>query len=308
MATNTGAIRDLLNMWAQWVQDPSIDFPHGLARVKQRQALRSIRRWGPEDRLRDSGVIEDWAARGELAPQQPVPVEVELWYRAGEKRRRSAEGAVSSAFVEAGGEVLDTAVLPHIRYHGVLGSLPRGSIQQVLDGDLQGLALLVTEEVMFVRPESRVVGDLPGDVEDRPIPDLGHAQPAGDPRVALLDGLPLAGHQALTARLEIADPDGVEENYPAAARQHGTSMASLIIHGDLSKPGTPGNPAIRASCCCRTRTLRAGVRRSHRVDCSSTCCIEQSTTCSAGHPRFAGRLSRSSRCPSATSRDTSFAT
>jgi len=43
----------------------------------------------------------------------------------------------------------------------------------------------------------------------------------------------------LTGRLIIDDPEGVGNGYPNAARNHGTAMASLIIHGDLSVPGEP---------------------------------------------------------------------
>ena len=59
------------------------------------------------------------------------------------------------------------------------------------------------------------------------------------PRIALLDGVPFQNHDALTGRLSIDDPDDLESGYPLAARSHGTAMASLIIHGDLSAPGKP---------------------------------------------------------------------
>lgn len=55
--------------------------------------------------------------------------------------------------------------------------------------------------------------------------------------MALLDGLPFQNHDALAGRLLIDDPDGLGDNYPTSARNHGTAMASLIIHGDLSAPG-----------------------------------------------------------------------
>src|SRR5262249_34950077 len=62
---------------------------------------------------------------------------------------------------------------------------------------------------------------------------------SGLPRIALLDGLPFANHDALAGRLLIDDPEGLGENYPLSSRHHGTAMASLIIHGDLSAPGKP---------------------------------------------------------------------
>jgi hypothetical protein len=38
----------------------------------------------------------------------------------------------------------------------------------------------------------------------------------------------------LAGRLIVDDPDGLDEVYPVARREHGTAMASLIIHGDLN--------------------------------------------------------------------------
>jgi hypothetical protein len=238
VATNAEAIQQLLNLWDQWVADPSAELPRGLARVRQLFAqLRAIRRWGPEDRLRDSGLIDDWQARADFAHQQYVRVEVELWFRSDARRRQNAEEAVAAAIREAGGDVLHTSVLPGIRYHGMLGSIPRGAIDQMLDGAPEDLALLITEEVMFVRPASRVqLGVIEAVEEEREL-SINSTAPTTEPRVALFDGLPLAAHETLQDRIVIVDPDGIEETYPAPSRVHGTAMASLILHGDLSSPG-----------------------------------------------------------------------
>jgi hypothetical protein len=55
----------------------------------------------------------------------------------------------------------------------------------------------------------------------------------------LLDGLPFVNHDVLTGRLTVDDPDGLGQDYPVSSRHHGSAMASLIIHGDLSAPGEP---------------------------------------------------------------------
>ena len=72
---------------------------------------------------------------------------------------------------------------------------------------------------------------------------LGPA-PSGPPRIALLDGLPLANHIALRGRLIIDDADDRASDYPVARQCHGTAMASLISHGDLSSPGPPASSRI----------------------------------------------------------------
>ncbi len=63
--------------------------------------------------------------------------------------------------------------------------------------------------------------------------------PAGTPVVALLDGLPLEHHELLEGRLVIDDENDHASRYQARQQQHGTSMASLIAHGDLGAEGTP---------------------------------------------------------------------
>src|SRR5215208_6144728 len=62
---------------------------------------------------------------------------------------------------------------------------------------------------------------------------------APEPIAALLDGLPVQNHARLRGRLIIDDPDNLEPRYPVALRRHGTEMASLIVHGDLTRGEAP---------------------------------------------------------------------
>ena len=237
LATNAEAIDQLISLWDHWVQDPTMKFARGLGPLRDLFAqLRAIRRWGPQDRLRDSGLLEDWRDRIAVSPDQPVPVEAELWFRQDASNQQAAEEAARRAIEDAGGQVLSSAVLPEISYHGVLAELPRTAAQSLVDGDVSSLRLLVTEDVMFVRPASRASTDIAVEVQDQDVA-YDQALPQKPPRVALLDGFPLAAHAALTGRLVIDDPDELEGSYPTAARQHGTAMASIIVHGDLSAPG-----------------------------------------------------------------------
>jgi hypothetical protein len=90
---------------------------------------------------------------------------------------------------------------------------------------------------MFFRPVGQmVVGDKSpeGDVEIAQIEEM--PIPTGDPVVALFDGVPLANHRLLAGRLIVDDPDNWEADYAASERVHGSSMASLIVHGDLNQP------------------------------------------------------------------------
>lgn len=52
-----------------------------------------------------------------------------------------------------------------------------------------------------------------------------------EPVVALFDGLPQENHPMLSNLLIVDDPDDYGSTYPVDSRQHGTSMASIILRG-----------------------------------------------------------------------------
>jgi hypothetical protein len=60
-------------------------------------------------------------------------------------------------------------------------------------------------------------------------------------RVAVLDGVPFAGHDLLDGRVIVDDPEEWEALTPARRRSHGTAMTSIVLHGDLGA----GGPAQR---------------------------------------------------------------
>ena len=60
-----------------------------------------------------------------------------------------------------------------------------------------------------------------------------------EPIAGLLDGLPIQNHVRLANRLIVDDPEDLDANYPVAQREHGTEMASLIVHGDLNYGEVP---------------------------------------------------------------------
>lgn len=211
-------------------------FEHGFTNWRKVFGLlRDIRPWGVQDRLEDTGVLEDWKDRLEYEKDK-VPCEIELWFRAGRQRQQLASQAVRKRIAELGGDVVAERVIPEIRYHGFAARLPIQAVQRVLDVNTRDKVQLVQSgEIQFFRAAGQVATRGPGEgvstslVLDGPLP-------VGRPRVALLDGLPLQNHVVLAGRLSIDDPDGFETGYIANAREHGTAMASLIIWGDLNRP------------------------------------------------------------------------
>src|SRR4029434_9916674 len=105
------------SLWQRFKDRPGEPWPTGLTGWRNVfDLLREVRTWAPQDRLRGTGVREDFAARAQ-AGAETVRAEVELWFRANEARRSSSEAEVRSAVSTSGGEVIARAEIPEIAYH-----------------------------------------------------------------------------------------------------------------------------------------------------------------------------------------------
>lgn len=240
--SNAAAVSQMIDMFELWRHDRKVKFPYGLNSLKQVfELIREVRRWGPEDRVRETGLLVEWAEEIEVRGEQSTTrVEIELWFRPDESRRTAAHLEVQTLIEEGGGSVIRFSILPEIAYHGILAELPYTMVQSVLSGGPSVIELLLTDRIMLVgtaRPMAFPVIDL---VDTQSCGSMISEVLDSAPKVALLDGVPLSNHVALAGRLIIDDPDGVGDSYTnSMQQQHGTGMASLIMHGDLVSPGTP---------------------------------------------------------------------
>ncbi|MFJ2618495.1 hypothetical protein [Glutamicibacter sp. NPDC087344] len=242
--SNAKAAGQLVTLFNDWVTNPKMAFQHGLTKFRTAfEQLRAIRRWGPADRIRETGLIETWKERIEVAGPyySPVRVEVELWYRREARDRQRAETHLTSLITQSGGSVKSRSVIAGISYHALLVELPVTQVSAVLEKGAGSISILTADEVMFVGPinpmsVTATAEDLPSSKNALPV-----GQTLGLPRIALLDGLPFVNHNVLQGRLVVDDPEGLGSDYAVSSRHHGTAMASLIIHGDLSSPAQPLN-------------------------------------------------------------------
>jgi hypothetical protein len=141
----------------------------------------------------------------------------------------AVKAAIRGASARAPAEKVDAVFsaagqrMPHALGHGI-------------GLDTHEAPLLRSQGVMFFRARAqsafglRPVEQVPFDLEER-LREQGAAN--GDPIVAVLDGLPVENHAALGGRIVVDDPDDHRTRYQVAQQQHGTAMASLVIHGDL---------------------------------------------------------------------------
>lgn len=244
--SNERVMSELLSLWDQWKSDPDKQAARGFGPFKNIFIqLKDVRRWNHEDRLRETGVLEDWQLMLEHRTDN-VRFEIELWHREDSQARGQASAEVRQLIGTSGGRVLDEAAIPEIRYHGMLVEVPAQEVSDLISS-LNAEApveLVRCEAVMFFRPHGQArfsLADL-ADTEAVPTTQVAEAF-TKEPVVAVLDGLPLEKHQLLDGRLIIDDPDVFSAKYEAGAQQHGTAMASLLCHGerDTAQPAL-GSP------------------------------------------------------------------
>jgi hypothetical protein len=239
LMTDQRALQELQNLFNRWHRNPEAKFPRYFAPWKQAFVhLHTIRPWDAQDRIRETGLFEDWKARVQHG-QQAVPFEAELWFRGNADRRQQAEAFLSSLIGTLGGQVVQQCVVPDIAYHGILGRIPADKVSDIVAQ--REVRLLQCEDIMHLRPVGQcAIRVVEGLLETEAFQEKGQPNlPQGEPVVALFDGLPLTRHRLLDGRLMIDDPDGYESAYQARERVHGTAMASLICHGDLGESTEP---------------------------------------------------------------------
>jgi Subtilase family len=238
VASDEQAARQLESLWAKWQANEPLPRGWRTWRTVFERLIR-VRRWNDQDRLSRTGAAEAWLNELGQAGDALIPFEVELWFRGGPARRIVERERLEAALEAGGGRVISEFVLPEIVYHGVLAELPARVLRQTAQSltvawlsDRDGAA------VRFMRAAGQT-----GIPVLEPNQTSQTTRPAGasvgEPRVALLDGLPVAGHVLLDGRVVVDDPEGWEETTAVRTRMHGTATASSILHGDLGASEDP---------------------------------------------------------------------
>ncbi|NVN37916.1 S8 family peptidase [Komagataeibacter swingsii] len=235
---NEAGMRELLSLWEQWRNNQTL--PSG--RTKWRDVFNQtvqIRRWGIEEALRETGMLDRWQdLLNPINPAQVIRFQIELFYRRSEGRRRQSERAVAVLLEAAGGRALGNFIdMPEIAFHAVKAELPAERIRQLLN-DLESeshdtdIQLFKFHGVMYFRPTGQSLAV----TEDGEGIDTEIAEGAVDlpPIAAILDGVPNVQHQALKGRLLLDDADNLSAQYQPGERKHGTAMASLVVHGEMA--------------------------------------------------------------------------
>lgn len=235
--TNQRAMQQLLSLWRIY-RDGVENYPTGMTPFRDVfSQLKDVRRWSVKDRFEDTGVINVWRNVLQHSPEI-IRFEIELWYRKNVEKRDEAQNEVLRILHQYGGSLVRTSIYEEIGFHGLIVECPSKEIQQMIDNSNHDL--INAEPIMAIRAVGQALAISNVAESDEQFRYNASPLPNKVPVVALLDGVPVANHTLLQGRIDLDDPDNLESSYQAGQRIHGTSMASLIIHGDLNN----GLPAL----------------------------------------------------------------
>jgi len=264
--TNGESRRQLLSKWNQWKKyfesgnadenrNP-LDRGDGMLNNLFRE-ITEIRLWDDRDRLEEAGGISYLKKISTQEPDTVIRIQVEFFYRKSPDKRRTAVQEFEKLLTN--GRIVDGSecTIDPICFHGLIAEIPAKDIITIIQyyDDLasdaktprpSGFQYLGYAGVMVFSSvgqmatekwERKIIHNTPADAARINFSKL--KRPTDDePIIALFDGYPVNEHVTLDGRLVIDDPDGFDEMTPVSERFHGTSMASLIVMGDLTY-GTP---------------------------------------------------------------------
>lgn len=231
------ALQELVSLWRIYQKGERM--PSGKSSWRELfSQLVDVRPWGPQDRVPPE-TISFWQSMLLTNPDSPVRFEIELWFHERSADRNQAYRRIEEEVGRLGGRIVHHVVIAEIRYDAALVDIPPDQAQALVDHP--DITLARVDEVMFLRPQSAAICEQKDELEGGEAEEAAdHAPlPGGAPVAALLDGLPIQNHVRLAGRITVDDPEDLEPAYPVVRREHGTAMASLIIHGDLARQEAP---------------------------------------------------------------------
>ena len=170
-------------------------------------------------------------------------LELEVWPTRSQERRERWRREAERRVAALGGRVPSRSSIEEegFIHEALLVALSAGSVRELIAHPeaVEGLATL--DGLQFVLPQV-VAQSLPNQSEPLDAPGLDGAAAFDSEtplRAVRLDGTPVAGHRSLDGGVVIEDVHDLVGRSVVAQRRHPTSMASLILRGDLTADGAP---------------------------------------------------------------------
>jgi hypothetical protein len=189
------ALGSIVSLWNRWVDTGAVPRNYTPWRDLFAQ-LRSVRPWGPADRV--SAPNREYFRRAvDGAPDnQPVRIEIELVFRANEGSARAAEAEVTDRIVRSGGAIVDRSRRTEFGYHAVLADVSANEIRRIAELDPSSLA--GADPVASIVPQSL---GTPIEVDDRTPVDVSRpSTPGDDPIAAIFDAVPVQARRPTTGK------------------------------------------------------------------------------------------------------------
>ena len=229
---NQRALSEILSLWNNFTQNVDYTFPKGKTGLRNVfQTLVDIHMWGPSERLEETGILDAWVEDLKDPSLENVHCEIELFFRKNLEKRATAQQTVEASILNAGGKVITCSCIEEIEYHAILAHIPRDCAENILNN--VAVEIVNLEQIMFFKPTGQSIiqnsTDSTSFTGQVTFPD--HI--SSDTIIALFDGLPQENHPLLANLISIDDPQNFASEYQSSNRLHGTSMASLILHGNL---------------------------------------------------------------------------
>ena len=241
--SNQQAMAQLLSLWKRHQSGEKDVFQRGFAGLRDIFThIKNIRKWGAQDRIAETHVVEYWRDWLIYNGDTPVPFEIELFFRSDPAKRNISVQTIEHEIRKLGGRILQECVISEIFYHGLLAELPRNAIEHLVT-QYEEIQLSQVDDIMFFRPtcQSACISSTDSEILTSTLTET--PLPTGTPIAAVFDGMPIQNHTLLRGRVIIDDPDDYEVGYESKYRIHGTAMTSLAIYGDLSRNDSPvGTP------------------------------------------------------------------
>ena len=244
LASNRQATDRLLGLWHKHKAEQQIE--RGLGKFKEVfRYLITLRRWDIRDRLRETGILKAWKEeyQSKQGTNSFMDFEIELHYLKNEVKRNKRLNEIKAKVENEGGSVGQSICIKDIAFHALKASLPVSGIEKVIKHNWDMTTPIDefppsfnSEAVRYFRPIGQHI-DTKGELPEELSADI-RLEPveAKKPVLALLDGAPLLRHTFLNNRVVFSDPDNYRSAYEPSQQKHGTAMASLMCHGDLSQP------------------------------------------------------------------------
>ena len=232
--TNLKGVKQLQSYWKSYKYNNS--FKRGSSKFKNLfEQLENIRPYNVLDRI-DGCDFKEFILNRKENSFEKVKIEIEFFFSDDSTKRESKKNKLIELLNESKGKIIPNSevVIQEIHYHGLIIEAPL----YIFD-DLEkekDISLLKANEIRYFRPSGQAIikenHDMLDTIESKD--RFKTSELLDEPIVALLDGYPLANHSLLKEHLIIDDPNEYASGYNIGEHIHGTSMASLIIHGDLN--------------------------------------------------------------------------